>query len=42
MGQRALLEQYVPMRICPLRANEGVPLDADRGYAYLHAKLDDM
>ena len=42
MGQRELLEQYVLMRIFSLRASEGVALDADRGYAYLFAKLDDM
>ena len=42
MEHRELLQQYVFMRIFSQRGSEGVPLDADRGYAYMHAKLDGM
>ena len=36
------MEQYVIMLIFTFRTSEGVPIQAQRGYAWMHTQLDNM
>ena len=42
MTQKDIMEQYVLMRLFTCRQAEGVQLQAEQGYAALHAKLAEM
>ena len=42
MSQEDIMFQFEPMRIFTVRAGEGVPIHAQQGYAWIHAKLDKM
>ena len=42
MSQQDIVHQCVIMRIFTYRDSEGFTLEAERGYAWMHAKFDQM
>ena len=40
MSPKEIMNQYVLMRLLTSCGSQGVPIDVEQGYAWLHAELD--
>ena len=42
MTQKDIFEQYVLMRLFTFRQSQGVPIEPQQGYAWMHKMLDNV